>query len=36
MVVRPKEFTMRIAITGATGFLGCYLVRQLADAGRQR
>src|SRR5438876_12157048 len=25
---------MRIAITGATGFLGRYLVRQLADGGR--
>ena len=26
---------MRIAITGATGFLGRYLVRQLAEAGCQ-
>ena len=26
---------MRIAITGATGFLGRYLVRQLAGAGHQ-
>jgi nucleoside-diphosphate-sugar epimerase len=29
------EFTMRIAITGATGFLGRYLVRRLAEAGHQ-
>jgi nucleoside-diphosphate-sugar epimerase len=29
------EFSMRIAITGATGFLGRYLVRQFAEAGHQ-
>jgi nucleoside-diphosphate-sugar epimerase len=27
------EFRMRVAITGATGFLGRYLVRQLDGAG---
>src|SRR5262245_16699509 len=26
---------MRIAVTGATGFLGCYLVRHLAGAGHR-
>jgi nucleoside-diphosphate-sugar epimerase len=35
IIVRPLEFTMRIAVTGATGFLGRYLVRQLDDAGHQ-
>jgi nucleoside-diphosphate-sugar epimerase len=29
------EFRMRIAITGATGFLGRYLVRQFAEAGHR-
>src|SRR4051794_5260399 len=34
-VVPPEEISMRIAITGATGFLGRYLVRHLAGQGYQ-
>src|SRR5205807_1245246 len=32
---KAKGTTMRIAMTGATGFLGRYLVQQLAQAGHQ-
>jgi thioester reductase-like protein len=32
---RPVEFRLLIAITGATDFLGRYLVRQFAEAARQ-
>src|SRR5262249_10286420 len=33
--VRSKEVGMRIAVTGATGFLGRYVVRHLAAAGHR-